>query len=85
MTPVAVKKGSEALDAKWKEVLTKLTWPMYSLDWKDALEHLMTVEAARKGFHEWLLGFSRQRGLLRNLYSVEIRLVGISNNTRKEP
>ena len=84
MTPVAVKKGSEALDAKWKEVLTKLTRLMYSLDWKDALEHLMTVEAARKGLHEWILKHSAVNVVyFEILYSVEIRLAGISNNTRK--
>ena len=84
MTPVAVKKGSEALDAKWKEVLTKLTRLMYSLDWKDALEHLMTVEAARKGLHEWIIKHSAVNVVyFEILYSVEIRLAGISNNTRK--
>ncbi len=42
------KAEREALFQTWRTTLVKLTRLVYSLDWKDTLKHLLTIELARK-------------------------------------
>lgn len=64
-----------ALLATWRAVLVKLLRLIYSLGWRATLTQLLSLEAARKAFHKWMLKYSADNVVMFEVtYEVDIRL-----------
>ena len=83
--PAGAMAEKEALHTTWRTTLVKLTRLIYSLDWKDTLTHLLTLEPARKAFHKWLLKHSAENVVMFEVtYEVDVRLGRCTSSKQAE-